>query len=503
MRHSLLIISFMICALPFYSNAQNSFEEFEKRTRQEYDTFLKQASDDYNSFQKKANEDYENFREKANDEYANFIKKTWKKYSASKTPTKQDQTPTPPQPYNNEPIKDRTTPINKYINSLPISIPRPSPIEPIKEQPQYNDSISFIFYGCNLNVRLGDSQKFVLPNISNSSILTAWKKLSSSQYNNAINDCLEIRDKYNLCDWAYLLMLKELANTFTAKGSNEATLLMAYIYSQSGYKMRLATNGSKLYMLYACNHTIYGSIYFYIDNTQFYPFEYNGNNLNICEGSFPNEQPLSFNMQQLPILSKTTSFGRELKSSKYTQAKASISVNTQLIDFYNTYPSSQIGDNFMTRWAIYANTPLSENAKNSLYPTLKKAIENVSQLEAADRILNFVQTAFDYKSDKNVWGEDRAFFPDETLYYPYSDCEDRSILFSRLIRDLLNLEVALVYYPGHMATAIHFTTDVKGDNFIHNGKKFVICDPTYINALVGASMPQFRGCKDISVILLD
>ena len=99
--------------------------------------------------------------------------------------------------------------------------------------------------------------------------------------------------------------------------------------------------------------------------------------------------------------------------------------------------------------------------------------------------------------------EDRAFFPDETLYYPYSDCEDRSILFSRLIRDLLNLEVALVYYPGHMATAIHFTTDVKGDNFIHNGKKFVICDPTYINALVGASMPQFRGCKDISVILLD
>ena len=40
--------------------------------------------------------------------------------------------------------------------------------------------------------------------------------------------------------------------------------------------------------------------------------------------------------------------------------------------------------------------------------------------------------------------------------------EDRSILLSRLVRDLLALKVVLVYYPGHLATAIHFSNDVRG-----------------------------------------
>ncbi len=502
MRNYILLVLFIFC-VSFVSNAQNSFEEFDKQTRNDYNSFLKKAKDDYNSFQQKTNEDFEKFRKKANDDYATFLNKTWKNHNALKSPIKEEQSPIPPQPYKKEPIEDRSTPIQQIITPKTVITPQPTPIEPIEEQPLYNETTLFSFFGCNLKVRLGNIHKFTLHNISNASISNAWKKLSTPLYNNVINDCLKIRAKHTLCDWAYLLMLKELANSFTVKGSNEATLLMAYIYSQSGYKMRLATDGNKLYMLYASDHTIYGTTYYHIDNTQFYPFEYDGNNLKICEGSFPNERPLSFNMQHLPLLGDSTSSGRELKSTKHSQANAMVYVNTHLIDFFNTYPSSQIGKNFMTRWAIYANTPLSDNAKNTLYPSLRKAIAGVNQHEAVDRILNFIQTAFNYKSDKNVWGEDRALFADETLFYPYSDCEDRSILFSRLVRDLLELDVALVYYPGHMATAVHFTTDVKGDNFIHNGKKFVICDPTYINALVGAAMPQFRGCKDISVIILD
>ena len=88
------------------------------------------------------------------------------------------------------------------------------------------------------------------------------------------------------------------------------------------------------------------------------------------------------------------------------------------------------------------------------------------------------------------------------MYYPYCDCEDRSILFSRLIRDLLGLDVVLVFYPGHLATAVHFTEDVKGDYIIVDGKKYVICDPTYIGAPVGYTMEGMDNatCK---VILLD
>ncbi|MDE6495217.1 MAG: hypothetical protein K2L30_03165, partial [Duncaniella sp.] len=139
--------------------------------------------------------------------------------------------------------------------------------------------------------------------------------------------------------------------------------------------------------------------------------------------------------------------------------------------------------------------------KDKLYPSLRKCISKDDKLLAAEMILNWVQTGFVYEYDDKVWGHDRAFFAEETLYYPYCDCEDRSILFSRLIRDLLGLDVALIYYPGHLATAVCFDENVKGDAMIINGRKFIVCDPTYIGAPVGAQMPNLEYDKAQAIIL--
>lgn len=152
----------------------------------------------------------------------------------------------------------------------------------------------------------------------------------------------------------------------------------------------------------------------------------------------------------------------------------------------------------MTRWAIYANTPMDNVAQDEL----KEKISGMDKKEAAERLLNFVQTAFVYEYDDKVWGCDRAFFAEETLYYPYCDCEDRSILFSRLVRDLLGLDVILVYYPGHLATAVCFDGDVNGDYIMLNDKRFIVCDPTYIGAPVGRTMPNMDN-KGARIILLE
>lgn len=159
-------------------------------------------------------------------------------------------------------------------------------------------------------------------------------------------------------------------------------------------------------------------------------------------------------------------------------------------------------DDFGTRWAFYANTPASEEIRQQLYPYLREAIQGVSQQEAGNRLLNWVQTGFEYAYDNEIWGEDRAFFPDESLFYPYCDCEDRSILFSRLVRDLMGLEVILLYYPGHLATAVCFTENVPGDYLIIKGKRYVVCDPTFINAPVGYTMDGMNN-STAHVILLE
>ncbi len=107
-------------------------------------------------------------------------------------------------------------------------------------------------------------------------------------------------------------------------------------------------------------------------------------------------------------------------------------------------------------------------------------------------LLNFVQTTFDYATDQEQFGYERPLFGDESIYYPKNDCEDRSIFYSILVRDLLGLDVVLVHWPGHLATAVAFSETVAGDYFTLDGRRYTICDPTYIGASVGETMPQFK-----------
>lgn len=93
---------------------------------------------------------------------------------------------------------------------------------------------------------------------------------------------------------------------------------------------------------------------------------------------------------------------------------------------------------------------------------------------------------------KHRFGIERTLFAEEMYYYPYSDCEDRSILFARLVKDLLGLDVVLLYYPAHIAAAVCFKGEVKGDYMQLGNKRYVICDATYIGAGVGEAMPDLK-----------
>lgn len=172
------------------------------------------------------------------------------------------------------------------------------------------------------------------------------------------------------------------------------------------------------------------------------------------------------------------------------------------MSFYSSYPTSIIDDNLMTRWAMYANTPLANDVSSQLYRQLKSSVDGKSNLEAVNILLNWVQTGFEYEFDDIIWGEDRAFFAEESLNYPYCDCEDRSILFTRLVRDILGLKCILVFYPGHLASAVCFDETVNGDYIILDNERYTICDPTYIGASVGLTMPDMNN-QSAKVILLN
>ena len=155
-----------------------------------------------------------------------------------------------------------------------------------------------------------------------------------------------------------------------------------------------------------------------------------------------------------------------------------------LMDFYTDYPPCY--------WSIYAATELTPAVRDQLYPTLRSALAGKGEYDAANLLLHYLHRAFPYKTDEAQFGVERTLFAEEMFHYPYSDCEDRSILFARLVRDLMKLDVVLLYYPEHIATAVCFKEDVKGDYMQIGAGRYVVCDPTYVGADVGDAMPDLK-----------
>lgn len=447
------------------------------------------ARENYQKFKDNVHNAYSSFRDECNRKYAEFLLTAWDWYEGRiPMPLPKDDNPIPPIPYGND---KQNTPIEiNPIEVIPIKeTPQPKPIGPIKEQPTPEDNyFSIDFYGNTCKVRMPEIANINVADCSPQSISTGWEQLCSQEMNNTIRDCLETRIRYSFCDWAYLLFLDKLTNSFCTS-QNGATLLMAFLYCQSGYQMRLAVDEGNLVMLYGSKHEIFDKGYFSLNGINFYPYGKSSNAISICNAPFEGETPMSLLIPTEQMLGGNLSVSRDIRSEHYPDLIVKSSVPENLVKFYNQYPTSALDGNPMTRWTMYANTPLAQRTKDTIYPSIKKFINGVSFEDAANMLLNWVQTGFVYEYDDKVWGHDRAFFAEETLYYPYADCEDRSILFSRLVRDILGLDVALIYYPGHLATAVCFNEDVYGDAIIINDRKFIVCDPTYIGAPVGVQMP--------------
>ena len=478
-----------------------------------------QIDDDFRKafydFRQQSVKEFGDFRQKANAEYADFLQQAWKEFSVSPAIEKPKEKTVPPvkiRPIDEKkPIDDTPVKINEIIAPPPI-MPRPEPVAPVKPvEPVGPDSpietpviktgqiLTVSLYGTDMTVRVSDEMRFTLKP-DEKDVSRVWKRLSGNATDNTVYDCLALRDRYALSDWAYFRLLDVVADKLLGNDSNESELLKAFLYCQSGYQMRLAFAGDRLVMLFASPYTIYGRIWWGIDGMRFY-CDFEGlSGLTVCNTSFPGEKPMRTSVTTVQRFGHRLSPERQLVSRKGVSVKSA--VNANYIDFCNDFPSSQYGDDPMTRWAIYANTPTSVAMKETLYPQLLDVIGGLSDYEAVDRLCNWVQTAFEYEYDDKVWGADRAFFADETLYYPYCDCEDRSILLTRVVRDLLGLRCALVYYPGHLATAIALGEDAKGDYIRMGGEKFLVCDPTYINAPIGRTIPGMDNQR-ASVMVLE
>lgn len=456
----------------------------------------------FRAFQREAEQQYSAFCDSANQRYADFMRQAWEIYHSEPSLPIPDEILTPPVVYDDRQQEQQEQEIDAEPLVPPAPEPAPEPVRPIEVHPSPAPARTCIFpyFGTSCQVRIPAETVAFNTGSETDSFAAGWETLSA-HYTAALSDCLRLRETLQLCDWGYLQLLQCFSSACYPKNSNEQVLLCAWLFAQSGYTMRLAYNTQhQLRLLYATRHNVYDSPCYRIDGLRYYPLYNKEKQLYICPATMEQSALLSLRIDQTPALETADTVTRHW--TLLAEQSFPVRINKNLIDFFDTYPTNNIGDNFLTRWALYANTPVSLPVRQSLYPLLQAQLQGRTTEESVAYLLTWTQNVFKYAYDNEVWGHDRAFFAEETLYYPYADCEDRSILFSRLVRDLLGLQVLLVYYPGHLATAVAFPEAVHGDYILLDGKRFTICDPTYIGAPIGATMPN-KDNQTAKVILLD
>lgn len=484
---TLLIIALLLAGV---ASAQVDRDEFNKRQQQMREQFEQKknaANQRYDESRRKAEEEFAAFRKRANEEYAAALQRAWKSMDVQPAEVKKEE-PAPPVPPAPAPdVKPTTQPLKQSEVVQPPAAKDPLPAPPLHEPDQGTPTLQFAVYGVPLSVHTSNEElRFKLPSVDEKGVAAAWGKLSQQKYDGLLHDCLARRDDHQLDDWGYMRLLQAASEKLLGKGTNEAVLLQMYLLTQSGYRVRLAYADGRLMLLMPFNRTVFGYKSLYVDGIKHYLLTHNNlKSVFVSEVAFPHEQVASLQLATLPTLEAKPQPQRTFTAERFGTLSAAISVNKSLIEYLSDYPPNDA-------WDTYVHVGLSNQVKDALYPVLTSQIEGKSNKKAATMLLDFVQTAFQYATDGEQFGYERPLFADESFYYPQNDCEDRAILYSILVRDLLDLDVVLVYWTGHLATAVAFPEEVEGDYFTLDGRRYTVCDPTYEGAGVGMTMPIFQ-----------
>ena len=380
-------------------------------------------------------------------------------------------------------------------DSEPAPKPEPAP-NTLMVEAGHPSAFQFPYLGSVCRVRMGKDFAFALNGVDENCCADAWQRLSQADVKALSDDVKALKEAMRLGDWGYMGLLNAMGNAYYGQ-SDKAVLFAFMMLVYDGYRVKICRMDNRLALMVGVAETVYGYSYVTIDGLRHYIFQQDEATqcyvVNMPKGG---TKLFSSALSSVPALAYEGAPYREVKVSGADgrMLSAKVRPNKNLMRYYNALPRTDL-------WNYYVNASLSRELKYALYPLLRKELEGKSEVEAVNVLLHFIQRGCEFQTDNEQFGYERPLFGDETFFYPYTDCEDRAILLSILAADLVGLEAVLVEYDNHLSTAIRFNEDASGAYFQLDDGKYFSCDPTYIGADVGESMPDYAG-KSAKIIRL-
>lgn len=370
----------------------------------------------------------------------------------------------------------------------------------IKNNETVGSNISIDFYGRKLDFVIDEKLRLKNKGVKESDVADYFADISKMR--KATTELWKQVDDYvkemGLNDWGYFCIMRSLSEQMFSDVDNRVLFNFYMMRNEGKFKVKTARgkDTNKLTLLAAIDNSkeVYSYSFFRLNDDadkqlKYYSIYGGGNSkesiytYDYCEQDKElNQIGLDFHHQ---LNMGNCDVKRELKFPK---------INSTIEVPYNSSHVAYLNDVPMTIFPIYFSSPISIEAQEIFNAKLNELKQEYTPVQFIDIVLNFVQTSFDYKTDEQQFGYEKYFYPEEVIAYPYSDCEDRSALFAWIVSNYTNARVVGLQYEGHLATAVCFgeNVDIEGDTFSYGGRIYYVCDPTYINASIGMTMPQFK-----------
>ena len=513
----------------------------------EYQKFLenrkKQMQEKAEASQKRITEmdqEYRDYVDRMNAEFTEFVAKQWelfnefKKEQLAMTDPKMDKAPVASEPietekvvsgessdieYNAEEELPKVTEViclayegkndNNYelktrvdksgVVDLPaknyVEVSRPAPVAAGTE-------IRLNFYGREVPIHVSQKLKARSKGVDEQDVADYFANIAKNrEETKALWDELTVVvDHFGLNEWGYFCLLRSLSEKMFTNIDDRVLFCFYMLRNEGNFKTRVARgqNSDKLTLLIALDNSkqVYSYTFFrFADNEDAtkkvkYYTVYGGGKAKEPVYSY------SFCKQDAEKKEMGLDFTKNLNMGACDVTRTVQLTKKRSVTLpYNKAHMAYLNDVPMTVFPIYFENPIAIEAQKVLQNNFNEMRDQYTPTQFIQMLLHFVQTGFEYKTDDAQFGYEKYFYPEEVIGYPYCDCEDRSALFAWLVQKYTNAKVIGLQYEGHVATAVWFGDDVKlkGDGFMYGGKKYYVCDPTYINASIGMTMPQFKG----------
>lgn len=406
-------------------------------------------------------------------------------------PIWQEPEPAPVSPVDETPESTLPEPPFVVPELVPELVPEPAPAVPSPVAPSTGQRLMLHYEGLRAELRFNQTLDGRLPaRVNDRAIADYWQVMSSWEGAGEVSRLVsELTRRNHLNTYDQLLVMRSFARQLVEREEAQ-TLLTWYLAVRQGLQVRVGYDERSTYLLVATRQGQYNVPYVTYQGVRFYAFS--------PERHYPSGQLTSYSEQHRRASSFVELQPHPALNVGGTWDIKPITINMNGVDEHFQLPVNPAIARHFARYPQlslqdYFTQPMPTPMRDALRAQLQPRLDGLTVTEQANYLLRFVQFATDYMTDQEQFGHENYQHPVESFANGYNDCEDRALIFALLVRDLLQVEVMALYFPGHVATALRLPPQAGLGSTQVGSATFYWADPSYLHASVGRLIPLVEG----------